>query len=163
RLTTCSTDGSVKVWSVEDRKVLRTLTGHEGIAVAACWSPDGRQVASVSRPLVGPAGGEVRLWNPDTGQAGATFRPPSGRLPAVTFTPAGLYVVTAGADRTVRVWRKDGRPVAEQRGFRGAVIGLAVADRWAVAGTSAGEVVAFDLDATVGKRSVNSGTGTRLA
>jgi hypothetical protein len=31
---------------------------------------------------------------------------------AVAFTPDGLFVVTAG-DRTVRVWRKDGRPAGD--------------------------------------------------
>jgi WD40 repeat protein len=165
RLASCSTDGSVKIWSVPERKLLRTLVGHEGIVVAVTWSPDGRQIASVSRPLVGASGGEIKLWNPDTGHADATFRPPSGGLYAVAFTLDGLYLVTAGQDRTVRVWRKDGRPVAEHRGFHEDVIGLAIGGRgrWAVAGTRSGEVVALDLDAALGKRSIATTDGTRLA
>jgi WD40 repeat protein/tRNA A-37 threonylcarbamoyl transferase component Bud32 len=165
RLASCSTDGSIKVWSVSDRKLLRTMVGHEGIVIAVRWSPDGRLVAGVSRPLGGAGGGEIKLWNPDTGRAEATFRPPTGGLHAVTFTPDGLEVVTGGQDRTVRVWRKDGRLIAEHRGFRDDVIGLAVGGggRWAIAGTRAGEVVALRLDATPGKRSTRAQRGTRLA
>src|SRR5262249_27554581 len=70
-----------------------------------------------------------------------------------------------GQDRTVRVWRKDGRLVAEHRGFRDDVIGLAVGGggRWAVAGTRAGEVVALRLDTTPGRQSTRARRGTRLA
>jgi WD40 repeat protein/tetratricopeptide (TPR) repeat protein len=165
RLASCSSDGSVKVWAVPERKLLRTLAGHEGIVVAVAWSPDGRQIASVSRPPVGPGGGQIKLWNPDTGRADVTFRPAAGGLHAVAFTPDGLYLVTAGQDRTVRVWRKDGRAVAEHRGFRDEVIGLGVGGggRWAVAGTRGGEIVALDLDATLAKHSLAASAGTRLA
>jgi eukaryotic-like serine/threonine-protein kinase len=166
RVATCSTDGSIKVWAMPERRLLRTMVGHEGIVVAVAWSPDGKSVASVSRPLAGTGGGEVKLWNPDTGRVETTFRPPTGGLHAVTFTPDGLFVVTAGADRTVRVWRKDGREVAEHRGFRTEVIGVAVGGdgRWAVAGTRGGEIVAFDLDVTPGRRAVSLAFGAhRLA
>ncbi len=165
RLASCSSDGSVKLWAVAERKLLRTLIGHEGIVVAVKWSPDGTQIASVSRSLLGTGGGQMKLWNADTGRIDATFRPPTGGLHAVAFTPEGLYLVTAGHDRTVRVWRKDGRAVAEHRGFHEEVIGLAIggSGRWAVAGTRSGEVVAFDLDAVPGAQSISASTVTRLA
>jgi WD40 repeat protein/tetratricopeptide (TPR) repeat protein len=74
-------------------------------------------------------------------------------------------VVTAGQDRTLRVWHKNGKLVTEHRGFRGEVIGLGLGGggRWAVAGTMTGEVVAVDLDATPGKRLVLAPYRTRLA
>jgi eukaryotic-like serine/threonine-protein kinase len=154
RLASCSGDGTVKIWMLPERKLLRTLVGHEGLVVALAWSPDGRLIASVSRPLVGEGVGELKLWDPDTGRLEATMRPPSGGLHAVALTPDGLHVVTGGEDRTVRIWTKDGRLIGEQRGFHGAVIGLAIGGegRWAVAGTRAGEVVAFELDSAPGKR-----------
>ncbi len=165
RLATCSTDGSIKVWAIPEKRLLRTLTGHEGVVIAVAWSPDGLSIVGVSRPLAGAGGGEIKLWSPDTGRAETTFRPPTGGLHAVAFTPDGLHVVTGGMDRTVRVWRKDGRLVAEHRGFRDDVIGLAVGGggRWAVAGTRSGEVVAFDLDATPSKLSVSTNNPTLLA
>src|SRR5262249_21707324 len=62
-------------------------------------------------------------------------------------------------------WRKDGRQVAEHRGFRDDVTGLAVGGggRWAVAGTRAGEVVALDLDAAPGEQSIAASDHTLLA
>jgi eukaryotic-like serine/threonine-protein kinase len=165
QLASCSSDGSIKIWAVSERRLKNTFWGHEGIVVSVAWSPDGRLVASASRPPVGAGGGEIKVWNVDTGRAESTFRPPSGGLDAVAFTPDGLYVVTAGEDRTVRVWRKDGRQVTEQRGFRDPVRALALSNggRWALAGTRTGEIVAFDLDNSSGKRSTITKGLTRLA
>ncbi len=165
RLASCSTDGSIKIWAMPDKRLLRTLVGHEGLVAAVSWSPDGRLVAGASRPTFDGSGGEVKLWNPDTGRVEATFRPPTGGLHALAFSPDGLYLVTAGQDRTVRVWRKDGRLIVEHRGFRDEVVALAVGGggRWAVAGTRGGEVVAFELGAAPGKKSLAASDRTRLA
>jgi len=164
RLASCSSDGTIKIWTLSDRKLLHTLVGHVGIVVALAWSPDGRLIASVSRPLVGEGSGELKLWDADTGQLEGTMRPPSGGLHAVAFTPDGLHIATGGENRTVRIWTKDGRSIGEVRGFRGAVRGLAIGDggRWAVAGTRAGEVVAFELDSAPGKRATVVYTPTLL-
>jgi eukaryotic-like serine/threonine-protein kinase len=165
RLASCSSDGSVKIWAVPERRPLRTLVGHEGFVVGVAWSPDGRLVASVSRPRFGGSGGEIRLWNPDTGREEATIVPPTGGLFAVAFTPDGLHLVTGGQDHTLRVWRKNGQMVAEHRGFKDDVIGLAVGGdgRWAVAGTRAGEVVALDLDVVPARRSTATSNVTHVA
>ena len=165
RLASCSTDGSIKIWSVLDRKLLRTLIGHDGIVVAVKWAPDGQTVAGVSRPLVSTAGGEVGALESRYRRVEATFRPPTGGLHAIAFTPDGLEVVTGGQDRTVRVWRKDGhwwRSTADSTATWSAWRSAAAASgRWPAPGRE--EIVAFALGAAPGRRSTPVYDGTRLA
>jgi type 1 glutamine amidotransferase len=54
--------------------------------------------------LAGQVGGQVGLWNEETGAAGRTFEPKDARVRALAFTADGKRLV-AGNDRgTVRVW-----------------------------------------------------------
>jgi len=78
-------------------------TPADGLAV----SPD------ESRLLVGGEGGEVRLVDVDTGAV--TVVPDAHRadVPAVAF--GRHFFVTGSADRRVRLWTPDGRPLATLR------------------------------------------------
>jgi WD40 repeat protein len=77
-------------------------------SVVAAASPDGRTVAAA-----GPGG--AALWNTVTGKI-TRLRGHAGAVTDVGFSPRGVYVVTAGSDGTVRVWRaRSGDPVAVDR------------------------------------------------
>lgn len=56
RFATAHEDGSVKLWSVAERKPIETHLGHQGTVLAVGLSPDGKRIAS--------AGGDrkVKLW-----------------------------------------------------------------------------------------------------
>src|SRR5262249_11031183 len=59
-LTTCSSDGLIKLWQVtgpEAGTCLATLEGHNAEVLAAEFSPDGRFLASSS------SAGDVWLWD----------------------------------------------------------------------------------------------------
>jgi WD40 repeat protein len=87
--------GDVRVWPLRiDTKVL-PIGGNDLRRIVS--SHDGRWIAGDSSE------GVIRLWSAD-GQLVNEFRGHNGVVPSVSFTDDDRYVVTAGWDRTVRLW-----------------------------------------------------------
>jgi WD40 repeat protein len=52
-----SEDNNVKIWSVEQKKEISTLKGHNGVVSSVSFSSDGKYLAS------GINDGNIKLWN----------------------------------------------------------------------------------------------------
>ena len=118
-LATCGDDSTIRLWRMADGAPLRTIpTGNHTYKVA--FSPDGRWLASGGRAF-GAAG---TAWHQLTGGGGratpvhiwrvadaapVAALPASDDVPEVRFSRDGQWLVTAGEDNRVRVWRL--RPV----------------------------------------------------
>ncbi len=87
----------VRVWDLARRAVVSTLSGHQGPASSARFSPDGRRIVSASDD------GTARLWDAASGQQVAVLQGQEGRVAWAAFSPDGTRVVTASDDRTTRI------------------------------------------------------------
>ncbi|AMV21046.1 protein kinase domain-containing protein [Planctomyces sp. SH-PL14] len=108
-------DNSVKVWSIEQGRSLKTLRGHNSAVRAAVFSPDGRTVASASQDQ------RVLLWGVEDYEEfrvleGRTLAGHTDAILGASFSPDGKQVLTASRDRTARSW--DARTGKELQTFR---------------------------------------------
>ena len=76
---------------------------HDGAVCCVAFSPDGRLLASSS------AQGQLRLWDPRTGQLVRRLLDPSGAVYAIAFSPDGKMLATSSTDTTSLVWDLTGR------------------------------------------------------
>lgn len=69
----------------------------------ACFSPDGRTVASSSES------GKVVVWEAATGKERRTFAGHGQKIRSITFSPDGKRLATGSEDTTVLIWDVDSR------------------------------------------------------
>jgi WD40 repeat protein len=91
----------VRVWNVEEDRVIGSLEGHEGHVLALAMSADG------SRALTGSADHTLRLWDVTSGQVIHVLKGHTGYVFMTVMTPDGSRAVSMSRDRTVRVWNLD--------------------------------------------------------
>ena len=112
RVTVTSKQGYfVLMWDVATGQEVRRFAGLKDKIRSVAFSPDGRTLAGSSQD------GRIVLWEAATGRerlhilahpvaasAGDTFGLALAAVPALAFTPDGKTLVSAGGDRTIRLW-----------------------------------------------------------
>jgi WD40 repeat protein len=108
---TASDDGTARLWSAADGRLLATLEGHKGPVRHATFSPDGKTIVTAG------SDGIARLWSTADGRLLATLEGHTGAVVHASFSSDGKTVVTASYDYTARLWNAaDGRLLATLEG-----------------------------------------------
>jgi WD40 repeat protein len=98
-------DGLIRLWDVQQRKLVLELKGHEEPISGLAFSPDGKTLASASVDRT------VRLWNPKTGkqQVGSPLTGLADSLSGVAFDPEGKILAASGLEGRVFLWDLESR------------------------------------------------------
>ncbi|OAX34210.1 WD40 repeat-like protein, partial [Rhizopogon vinicolor AM-OR11-026] len=103
--------GIVQLWK-EGNTVRDPWEGHNAAVICLDWSPNAREVASS-----GLRDGTIRRWNPDTGrQIALPIKTGDDSVNTIKYSPQGDKFASAGTDKTIRVWSKDGKLLLEIKG-----------------------------------------------
>jgi len=92
-------DGKVRLWDVETKKVVARWTGHTDDVRSLYWNVDGEQLVSGSQD------GTIRVCDVESGdivlgpiKTGHTY------LYAVIYSPDSTKIATSGYDTTLKIW-----------------------------------------------------------
>jgi hypothetical protein len=90
--------GEVRIWSVADGTLIRTLQGHKDAIYSIALSPDGKLLATGSYDQ------KIKLWDVAAGKEIKTLSGHNGCVYGLAFRPDGKILASASGDRTVKLW-----------------------------------------------------------
>ena len=98
----------VRLYSLRDNTLLRTLQGHQDKIAAMTFSPDGSTFATCDTYQ-----GAIRVWEVKTGALKETLKGHRYPVRSLAFSPDSLLLASGSSDNTIRLW--DLSPVANNQ------------------------------------------------
>jgi hypothetical protein len=115
-LATSGADGAIRLWDLRSRVRVITLrtelhqrTGHDALATALAFSPDGLLLAS------GHVDGSVHLWDLTKGEEIPLKLRHDASVGAVSFSPDCATLATGGMDSSLKLWDVNAALAGEAR------------------------------------------------
>jgi WD40 repeat protein len=98
-LASASVDNTLRLWQVEQARLLRTMRGHPFPILSVAFSPSGASLAT------GSDDGLIRIWQVSNGSLTRTLEGHGGWVRDLDYSPEGRLLVSGSDDFTVRIWR----------------------------------------------------------
>ncbi len=99
-------DNPLYLWNAHTGEHIRTFTGHTGDVNSVVFSPDGKTIMSAGvsydKEKWERVGGEIHLWDANTGEHLKTLTTESESVNSVAFSPDGKTIVSG--DKTISVY-----------------------------------------------------------
>ncbi len=146
-----------RLWEIETGLEMAVLGGSEGSVHGMQFSPTGDRVAIVQRF---PDNG-IHVWEVATGRRLVSLKGHDNQIVQIRFSPDGARLVTASADRSVRIWDVSSGPIGRESGPLVMLQGHSAKVNHAVFSPDGAYVASSSDDRTV--RYWNARTGEQLA
>lgn len=86
------------LWDVQEKVLAEKMRAHTDIAMAVCFSPDARLIASGSRDQT------IRIWDRESRQVLCQLHGPTQDVSDLEFSPDGTLLVATSRDKSTRVY-----------------------------------------------------------
>jgi len=97
-LASASDDKNIKLWDLNTKKVLASLSGHSQAVKSVTFSPDGKILATASDDKT------IKLWQVETLEEICTLLGHSHTVKSVAFSPDGQILASGSWDKTIKLW-----------------------------------------------------------
>ncbi|WP_299487631.1 TIR domain-containing protein [Acaryochloris sp. IP29b_bin.137] len=100
-LALASSDNTVKLWSFEKERIIKTLGGHNNTITSLRFSPNGKNLASASWD------GTVKIWNIEKLDKPTVIESPNEVFTHLIFSPDGQKLALATEENKLQLWQLD--------------------------------------------------------
>nr|WP_322710334.1 serine/threonine-protein kinase [Nostoc sp. ChiSLP03a]MDZ8211424.1 serine/threonine-protein kinase [Nostoc sp. ChiSLP03a] len=97
-LASASDDKNIKLWDLNTKKVLASLSGHSQAVKSVIFSPNGQILATASDDKT------IKLWQFDTLKEICTLWGHAHAVKSVAFSPDGQILASGSWDKTIKLW-----------------------------------------------------------
>ena len=97
-LASGSDDKKIKLWDLNTKKILASLSGHSQTVKSVAFSPDGKILATASDDKT------IKLWQIEKLEEICTLLEHSHAVKSVAFSPDGQILASGSWDKTIKLW-----------------------------------------------------------